>query len=135
MSVHEIAGKKARALTMRTCWLLFIIMALFSYRLFGEENKARDPFQTNISQPPVNARPQINEVGEIIAKLEGISIGSNGSFAVINGQVYREGESKNGIKIAKIRKKEVDILINGISETLQMVPMKKSSAEAREDVK
>ena len=116
---------------MRKYWLLFVIMTLFSSKLFGEESKVRDPFQTNVSQPPVSPHPQVNEA----ANLEGISIGSAGAFTVINGEVYHEGESKSGIKVTKIRKKEVDIVINDVSQTLQMIPGKKRSVTTQEDTK
>ncbi len=51
-------------------------------------------------------------------KLEGIGIGPSGSFAVINGEIYEEGEEKGGIIVSQIKKKEVDIITNGIKMTL-----------------
>ena len=51
-------------------------------------------------------------------KLEGIGLGAKKGFAVINDQVYYEGESKDGIQVTQIRKREVDIVMSGLSKTL-----------------
>lgn len=83
----------------------------------SEKEMERNPFEsswdaetpTEVVQTPVAPTNLI---------LEGIGMGPTGSYAVINGEVYREGEQKGGILVSKIRKKEVDIVTNGINMML-----------------
>ena len=106
--------------------LVFIIAFVFTFSflshlyVFGEEQKsARDPFQNSLAaQNPIST--STTSVASVTAQLQGLSMGPQGSFAVINGEVYREEEEKAGIKVVKIRKKEVDILMNSAPITLQM---------------
>ena len=86
------------------------------------EQPVRDVFQSGITPAETQVAPSGQPV-EIQTNLEGLSIGARGSRVVINGEVYKEGEDKMGIKILQIRKKEVDILINqSIKRTLSMIP-------------
>jgi hypothetical protein len=87
------------------------------------EPPVRDVFQSELRPFETPLAPSPDQPVEIQTVLEGISIGARGSRAVINGEVYKEGEDKMGIKILQIRKKEVDILINqSIKRTLSMLP-------------
>ena len=82
----------------------------------------RDVFQSGVA-PAATPVAASGEPVEIQTNLEGLSIGAKGSRAVINGEVYKEGEDKLGIKVLQIRKKEVDILINqAVKRTLSMIP-------------
>lgn len=89
----------------------------------SEARVTRDPFQTNIpGQAPTAPVAGTTEV-EVVTNLQGIGMGKRGALAIINGQIYREGEYKGGIEVIKIRKKAVDILINGaLTRTLRMTP-------------
>lgn len=94
----------------------------------------RDPFQSNL---PSEGGPTFlgGEMPvEIAANLEGISISSEGSLAIINGELYREGETKRGIQVTQIKKKEVDIILNGLSQTLRMIPVMRASTSPLDEV-
>ena len=82
----------------------------------------RDPFKPKVSYGQPAAQPGAASQQTITANLEGISISSKGAFAVISGELYEKGEEKLGIKVVQIRKREVDILINGVFTTLSMLP-------------
>ena len=85
-----------------------------------QEEVARDVFESNITAldvPVSTAQPVAINV-----HFEGISIGPAGAAALINGIVYHKGEQKAGIKVIQIRKREVDILINGVPRTLRTTP-------------
>lgn len=87
------------------------------------EPPVRDVFQSELRplETPAVATP--DQPVEIQTNLEGLSMSARGSRAIINGEVYKEGEEKLGIKVLQIRKKEVDILINqAIKRTLSMLP-------------
>lgn len=100
--------------------LTLCLLLLISDRAFSAKETVRDPFRSSVSaQAP--ARQGSTAQGSINVSLEGISIGPKGALAVINGEIYREGEQKGGIKVAQIRKKEVDIIISGVPNTLRMV--------------
>jgi len=43
-------------------------------------------------------------------------------YAIINDEVYQEGEEIAGIKVLQIKKREVDILIGGVKQTLDIFP-------------
>ncbi len=57
---------------------------------------------------------------EVSAKHEGTGLGGEKGLAVINGEVYKTGEKKNGIMVTKIRKKEADIIVNGAHRLIRM---------------
>ena len=87
------------------------------------ERPVRDPFESGLNPVETPVAPSPDQPVEIQTILEGISISPRGARTVINGEVYKEGEDKKGIKIIQIRKKEVDILINqSIKRTLSMLP-------------
>ena len=113
-------NKKPKVLTYGFifCWLAFTPSILFS-----ANEEMRDPFQASVSAPRASSSVSIAQPARMgTVTLEGISIGPKGAFAVISGEVYLEGEEKNGVKVVKIHKKKVDILNNGIPEALRIVP-------------
>ena len=55
-------------------------------------------------------------------QVQGVGRGPRGVYAIIDNQAYREGETKKGITVVKIGETEVDILSDGIPESL---PIKK----------
>lgn len=102
----------------KVCLVSFLLFCVSHFSVFSAEEEVRDVFQSTIQAPEM---PTAIVEQVVNARLEGISIGSKGAFAIINGQLYREGEEKQGIKVTKIRKREVDIIVNGIASTLRMV--------------
>ncbi len=55
-------------------------------------------------------------------QVQGVGRGPRGAYVIIDGQAYAEGENKGGITVVKIGETSVDILSDGITETL---PIKK----------
>lgn len=106
-------------------WRILAMTGMFSFLLtasvflFADEPPKRDIFQSSIQRPVAGGQPVAGQ--PVNVALQGISISSKGSFAVINGIVLHEGEEKSGIKAVKIRRREVDIEVSGVSRTLQMV--------------
>ena len=100
--------------------------ALFGLALVSGFLEAKEGEEVqDLFEPRVRPREFLKSEGEVKqerAQLEGMGLGGGKAFAVINGKVYQEGEEKEGIRVIHIRKKEVDILINGIPETLQRTP-------------
>ncbi len=87
----------------------------------GEE--VRDPFQTQLTAPEsVAPVTTFQNVAQGNFNLTGIGIDKKSSFAIINDDLYREGEEKKGLRVDKIRKKEVDIIANGTTRTLRLLP-------------
>ncbi|MFH1800188.1 MAG: hypothetical protein ABH891_05010 [Candidatus Omnitrophota bacterium] len=79
------------------------------------QGEIRDPFaiapetEAAVIAGPVAsaARPEVAVV------LEGIGFGSKDAYAVIGGDIYYIGDELNGIKLLEVRRREVDILVNG----------------------
>jgi hypothetical protein len=65
---------------------------------------------------PTSAAPEIK------AELQGIGFGSKDAYAIIGGEVFYIGDEKNGIKVLEIRRREVDILVNGGKITVPLFP-------------
>lgn len=86
----------------------------------AEEKDLRDPFQTDLPAQEVGPAP-IGVVG-VDVLLQGIARGADSFYAILNGEVYYEGEEREGIKLLEVRKGEADILINGNIRTLKMLP-------------
>lgn len=108
-----------------------ILCSIFfaSAPLVGAEETVRDVFRTNIPSPGSNRPVPLGQTPVVQTILQGIGMGHQGAFAIISGQIYHEGEEKQGIKVAQIRKQEVDIIVNGVASTLRMVPPPVSPAE------
>ena len=98
---------------------LFWLGAVSPFLEAKEGEKIQDIFEPSIKlREPSNLKSESTEVS---ARLDGIGLGSEKAFAVINGKIYQLGEEKEGIQVTHIRKKEVDILINGAPETLELI--------------
>ena len=115
------------------CWgILLVVAVLFSCGAsVVADDTVRDPFQATVSAPKAPPRSSVREQVRVNANLEGISIGQKGAFAVISGEVFHEEEEKKGVKVIKIRKKEVDIVMNGVSQTLRSIPLETASAASK----
>lgn len=57
-------------------------------------------------------------------KIQGVGHSDRGSYVIIGGKVYREGETKGEITVVKIGGTQVDILVNDSPESL---PIKSST--------
>ncbi len=113
------AGRLRMTELMKLFLVFSFMFSFFPVLLFADAPPKRDIFQSTIKRPVAGGQPVAGQ--PVTAMLQGISISSKGSFAVINGMVLHEGEEKSGIKAVKIRRREVDIEVSGVSRTLQMV--------------
>ena len=59
---------------------------------------------------------------EIKTNLQGIGFGSKDAYAVIGGDIFYVGDTKKGIKLLEVRRREVDINENGEKVTLSLFP-------------
>ncbi len=88
------------------------------------QEEIRDPFAK--AQPPEVETPEDTPVAEaapeVNAELQGIGFGSKDAYAVIGGEVFYNGDQKNGIKLLEVRRREVDILMNGGKVTISLFP-------------
>ena len=112
--------------------IFFIVFALKGSGLFAaEEETFDDAFDPILKEADT---PMVSAVQETATKLQGIGMGGEKSFAIINGEVYKVGQLKNGIRVTQIRRKEADIIINGVPRHLRMnVVASKPGAEIPEE--
>ncbi|MFH1208251.1 MAG: type II secretion system protein N [Candidatus Omnitrophota bacterium] len=88
------------------------------------QEEIRDPFRIAAeteaavtAAPSVTARPELNVV------LQGIGFGSkDAGYALIGDDIYYIGKEINGIKLLEVRRREVDILVNGGRMTVPLFP-------------
>jgi len=87
------------------------------------QEEIRDPFEVLFSQ---SASQEISgnlpNAPEVKIELQGIGFGSKDAYAVINGNIFRVGEEKDGIKLLEVRRHEVDILVDGVATALALFP-------------
>lgn len=80
----------------------------------------QDPFQGK--EVAVPNTPEVLESGpEVAALLQGIGVGAEESFVILNEEVYYTGEEKNGIKLLEVRRGEADILVGGTPRTVRLL--------------
>lgn len=87
------------------------------------QEEVRDPFAN--SAPPEGEAPvgPVAPAGPAITvELQGMGFGSKDAYAVIGGNVYYKGDEKNGIKLLEVRRREVDVLVNGGKVTVPLFP-------------
>jgi len=77
---------------------------------------------------------------EAVVVLQGIGFGSKDGYAVIGNDIYYIGTELNGIKLLEVRRREVDILVNGGRTTVPLfkgeeVEKAKKRAKKKEAVK
>ena len=88
------------------------------------QQEIRDPFEL----PSADAMSAHSgsaadmRVPDIKTELQGIGFGGRDAYAVIGGEIFYEGDDKNGIKLLEVRRGEVDILINGGKVTVSLFP-------------
>ena len=67
---------------------------------------------------PVKQKQAPTQKKQAPYRVQGKGRSSKGSYVVIGGNVIREGETKGEITVVKIGEVKVDILVNGIPESL-----------------
>jgi hypothetical protein len=90
------------------------------------QEEIRDPFAiTAETKAAVTAAPADAAAAEapvVAVVLEGIGFGVKDAYALIGGDVYYLGDEKNGIKLVEVRRREVDVLVNGGMMTVPLFP-------------
>jgi len=99
------------------------ILYLLPRPVSGYESKGkRDPFVPLVGQDRGNRSAGLGgivSVNDVL--LEGIAIGSSGkNIAILNGQIVKEKDKFGLLQIKKIRKKTVEISIDGKVHTLSL---------------
>ncbi len=77
-----------------------------------EADESEDNEERFIPQVPVSFRDVL---------LQGLGLGANDAFAVLNGELYAIGEEKDGIKLVEVRKGEADVIVDGATRKLFFV--------------
>jgi len=77
--------------------------------------EVRDPFAE--SQAPIETA--VVDPGSM-GELQGIGFGSKDAYAVMGGEIFFNGDEKNGIKLVEVRRREVDVIMNGGLVTLPL---------------
>ena len=97
------------------------------------QEEVRDPFSMT-SDVSTIAPGGALVVPTIKVELQGIGFGSKDAYAVIGGEVFYKGDEKMGIKLLEVRRREVDILVNGGKTTVPLFPnqdLKKAKDRAK----
>ena len=104
--------------------VLFVCLTallLFPGKTYSEEApvkaKERDPMT------PVQASLFMDQSSKKQAKrtsvrLQGVGHSEKGNYAIIEGKLIREGETKKGVTVVKVGDTKVDILVDGIEESI-----------------
>ena len=86
------------------------------------QQEIRDPFATSLGDAHVS-KASVQPVGNADKLvLQGIGFGSKDAYAIFGGEVYFKGDEKNGIKLVEVRRREVDIIVNGGPMTCSLFP-------------
>ena len=86
-----------------------------------KEPEVQDPFASKLApETSIFEGLQEDETPEIQVALQGIGMGASGSYAVLNDDIYLEGEEKKGIKMIEARRGEVDIIVGGTPRTIPL---------------
>lgn len=86
------------------------------------QEEVRDPFQTELA-PAEEVEAGAPKGPEAVTKvnLQGIGFGSQDAYAVLNDDIYYLDEEKKGIKLLAVRRREVDVFVNGGPQTLRLI--------------
>lgn len=115
---------------MRVIKLFFLILFFFGlpFLLQAEDKfkydpkQKRDPFAPLIGPAGEYLTPfgDVKAIGDM--KLEGIIWDPNGeSYAIINGEIVKEGDYLGGVLVSKVNPKEVIILLEGQEFSLILI--------------
>lgn len=86
-------------------------------------DRIRDPFEMKFkADAPIEQVATQSMVPQSAMVLEGIGLGGQNAYAVLGGDVFYVGEEKNGIKLVSVRRGEAEILVNGETKKIRMVP-------------
>ena len=99
--------------------LVILFAFLFAGPAFAKDEEVVDPFEPAVVQPTGEIQTVHPELD-----LQGIGIGPDKAYAIINGEVFSQGEERDGLKIVKINKKDVDILYGAEEMKLRISPPK-----------
>jgi hypothetical protein len=88
------------------------------------QEEIRDPFaiaaETEAAVSATPAAPSATRP-EVAVVLQGIGFGSKeDAYAIIGEDIYYIGDELNGIKLLEVRRKEVDVLVNGGKMTVPL---------------
>lgn len=88
------------------------------------QQEVRDPFAIDPEIEAATAAPLVQAPTgpPIMVDLEGLGFGNEDAYAVIGGEVYYKGDEKKGIKLLEVRRREVDVLVNGGRLTVPLFP-------------
>ncbi len=84
--------------------ILFFIFT-FAGPAQAKDEEVVDPFEPAVVQPTGETQTVHADLD-----LQGIGIGPGKAYAIINGEVLSQGEERDGLKVVKINKKDVDVL-------------------------
>jgi hypothetical protein len=79
----------------------------------------RDPFESQ-EEAGFASAPVMATVSDI--QVDGVGIGNKNAYALLNGETFFEGETKNGIKLVRVGKEEVNLLVNGSPRKIKLIP-------------
>ncbi len=116
-----------RRLSIFLSWTIILMVIVqngfCADQISSPKSKERDPMLPQEMSLFQQAKPTTaKKVEKSAFQVQGIGRGPRGVYAIIDGQAYREGETKKGITVVKIDETKVDILSDGIPESL---PIKK----------
>ena len=104
--------------------LLILILAgvIFNARILSAEEaapkqKERDPMLPVQISLFADETPKAH-VKRTSVRLQGVGHSEKGAYAIIEGKLIREGETKKGVTVVKVGDTKVDILIDGIEESI-----------------
>jgi hypothetical protein len=88
------------------------------------QQEVRDPFAIALETkaPAIAPEAQASAGSKITVELQGIGFGSQDAYAVIGGEIFHKGDEKKGIKLLEVRRREVDILVDGGKVTVPLFP-------------
>jgi|GEM_PF-1936381 len=87
------------------------------------QGEVRDPFAiaAETEAAVTTAAPVAATRPEVVVVLQGIGFGSDDDgYAIIGDDIYYIGDEINGIKLLEVRRREVDILVNGGKMTVPL---------------
>ena len=105
---------------------VLVFMLFLSLGLSAEEAVQKErPHESRNPMLPVNMSLFEATAPKVAAKrqpfkVQGFGKSEKGTYVIIGGNVFREGDSKGEIKVVKIGEAKVDILVNGEPDSLPM---------------
>lgn len=104
--------------------LVFLAAAMWNAREAGSAQAERDPMMPVQMSLFRTDAPKVKVEKRTSFQIQGVGRGPRGNYVVIDGQVYAEGDTKKDITVVKIGETKVDILVDGLQESLPIVQKK-----------